>query len=77
MYFVMNCLSCESAMDKKLPEFLKGEPLPKGYYDATNPYEDPSKSDVNLRELSRYARECGKRIVDLTKEEVGMFRTKP
>lgn len=61
-------------MSGKLPKFLEGEALPCGYFDPPNPYDNAPKCDVNLLELSRYARKCGKRLVDLTKEEVDMFR---
>lgn len=61
-------------MSGKLPKFLEGEPLPKGYYSPPNPYDDAPKCNVNLLELSRYARRCGKPLVELTKEEVNKFR---
>lgn len=62
-------------MNGKLPKFLEGESLPQGYYEPLNPYEDMPKYNVNLLELSRYARRCGKSLIDLTKEEVDMFRS--
>ena len=62
-------------MSGKVPKFLEGEVLPKGYFEPLNPYEDAPGCNVNLLELSRYARKCGKALVELTKEEVGMFKT--
>ena len=49
--------------------------LPKGYFEPFNPYEDAPGCNVNLLELSRYARKCGKEFVELKKEEVKMFQT--
>ena len=62
-------------MSGKIPKFLEGEVLPKGYFEPLNPYEDVPTCNVNLLELSRYARKCGKALVELTKEEVKMFQT--
>ena len=58
----------------KIPKFLEDETLPKGYLNPPNPYEEAPKCNVNLLELSRYARRYGKSLVELTKEEVNMFR---
>ncbi len=55
------------------PKFLEGEPLPAGYLEPPNPYVDPPTRKVDIGALARYARENGKRIVDLTKEEVALF----
>lgn len=64
-------------MSGQIPKFLDGEKLPGGYFDTPDPYVDYTpKSPVNLLELSRYARQQGKALVDLTKEEVAMFLNK-
>lgn len=55
------------------PKFLENEVLPPSYNETPNPYEDAPSCNVNLLELSRYARKTGKRLVDLTKEEVQQF----
>ena len=55
------------------PKFLEGEPLPKGYLEPPDPYADPPTRRVRLGPLAKYARENGKQIVDLTKEEVAQF----
>ena len=57
----------------KIPKFLEGEPLPKGYFEAPNPYSEPPTRKVKLGELVKYARENEKKVFDLTKEEVSMF----
>jgi hypothetical protein len=57
----------------KIPKFLEGEPLPKGYFEAPNPYAAPPTRKVKLGELVKYARDNGKKVFDLTKEEVSMF----
>ena len=55
------------------PKFLEGEPLPTGYLEPPNPYVNPPTRKVDIGALAKYARENGKRIVDLTKEEVALF----
>ena len=55
------------------PKFLEGELLPLGYLEPPNPYVNPPTRKVDLGALAKYARENGKRIVDLTKEEVAQF----
>ena len=57
----------------KIPKFLEGEPLPKGYFEVPNPYAGSSTRKVNLGELVKYARDNGEKVFDLTKEEVSMF----
>ena len=58
----------------KIPRFLEGEELPAGYFDPVDPYSDPPKSQYDLKALIQYAREHGKNVVDLSKEEVKPFR---
>ncbi|MDO4803264.1 MAG: hypothetical protein Q4A32_00395 [Lachnospiraceae bacterium] len=58
---------------RPLPRFLKGEPLPAGYYDPPNPYVSAPSCHVNLPALSYYAKKTGKKLTELTKEEVKQF----
>ena len=55
------------------PKFLEKETLDAFYYESQNPYVNAPSCHVNLLELSRYAKKCGKKIVELTKEEVFKF----
>ena len=57
----------------KLPRFLEGEELPKGYYDPPDPYSSPDTGKYNLGAMVRYAQSHGKQVTDLTKEEVKEF----
>ena len=59
------------------PLFLENTTLTQGYYDTPNPYVDAPVCKVNLPELSRYAKSVGKRLEELTKEEVGRFTETP
>ena len=43
-------------MKGEIPKLLENELLPKGYYDEPNPYNSLPERDVNLLELSRYAK---------------------
>ena len=58
---------------RPLPKFLEGEPLPVGYYDPPNPYVSAPSCHVNLPALARYAKKAGKKLTELTKEEVRQF----
>lgn len=55
------------------PKFLEGVELPNSYYETPDPYNNAPSCNVNLLELSRYARKIGKKLVELTKEEVQQF----
>lgn len=48
-------------MSGEMPKFLEGEPLPDGYFAEPNPYTFLPNRDVNLLEISRYARRVGKK----------------
>lgn len=61
-------------MNGEIPKFLEKESLPKNYFDAPNPYAPLPERDVNLLELSRYAKSNKKKLVDLTTEEVEKFK---
>ena len=56
-----------------LPKFLEGQNLPKGYFQPQNPYENVPSCHVDLGALTRYAKEKGKKLFDLKKEEVQKF----
>ena len=58
---------------RKIPDFLKGETLPAGYFDPVNPYVDAPTSNVNFGKLVAYAKAHGKTQWELSKEEVQMF----
>ena len=62
--------------DRRIPPFLEGEPLPKGYFDVPDPYVSAPTRKVNLSELVAYARKNGKSRMELSKEEVAMFVAK-
>lgn len=55
------------------PEFMKKVVLSKSYYETPNLYVNAPSCHVNLLELSKYAREKGKKLADLSKEEVNQF----
>ena len=55
------------------PNFLKSSQLNPSYYEQPNPYVNAPSCHVNLLELSKYAREKGKKLADLSKEEVNQF----
>ena len=44
------------------------------YMAPPNPYRNPPKSKLNRLELSRYARRVGKKIEELTAEEILQFK---
>ena len=56
-----------------MPKFLEGEPVPVGYYKTPDPYVNAPSCHIDLSAMARYARKVGKRIADLTKDEVGQF----
>lgn len=60
-------------MNGMLPKFLDEKDIDEKYYKEPNPYENVASCHVNLLELSRYAKKCGKKVIDLTKEEVEKF----
>ena len=60
-------------MNGTKPVFLENVTLSPSYYEAPNPYKEPPVCNVNLLELSKYSRKAGKKLIDLTKEEVERF----
>lgn len=63
-------------MDSNLPNFLKGKTISQDYYDISDPYKSIPTFNVNLREMAKYTRKNGKKLVDLTAEEVNQFSVK-
>ena len=60
-------------MNGMRPEFIKKAVLSKSYSETPNPYVNAPSCHVNLLELSRYARKKGKKLADLSQEEVNQF----
>ena len=48
------------------PKFMENLVIAPSYYEQPDPY-------VNLLELSRYAKQCGKKLIELTQDEVKRF----
>lgn len=59
-------------MNGTKPKFLTDE-VNTGYYEKPNPYVNAPSCNVNLLELSRYAKRKGKKLSELSKEEVRQF----
>ena len=55
------------------PRFMKKVNVDTQYYKEPDPYVNGPACPVNLLELSRYARKRGKKLADLTQEEVEKF----
>lgn len=60
-------------MNGTKPKFLENSTFNPNYYKRPNPYVNAPSCHINLLELSRYAKKHGKKLIDLTKEEVKMF----
>ena len=60
-------------MNGTKPRFLENEAIAPSYYEQPNPYVNAPFCHVNLLELSRYAKKCGKKLIELTQEEVKRF----
>ena len=58
------------------PTFLIGKQLPQSYFEQPNPYENVPSCNVNLLQLSRYAKEQGKALSQLTENEIEKFAMK-
>ena len=57
-------------MNGTKPRFMKNSEVNQSYYEQPNPYVNAPSCHVNLLELSRYAKRCGKKLVELTQDEV-------
>ena len=60
-------------MNGMQPKFLENQILTQSYFEQPNPYVNAPSCHVNLLELSRYAKRCGKKLVELTQDEVKRF----
>lgn len=60
-------------MNGMKPKFMENRVIAPSYYEQPDPYTNAPSCHVNLLELSRYAKQCGKKLVDLTLEEVKNF----
>ena len=60
----------------RIPEFLEGEQLPRGYFDEPDPYQSHETGKVNLKALGEYVARTGKKSGwELSKEEMRMFES--
>lgn len=59
-------------MNGMKPKFIDKK-MGDSYYVKPDPYVNAPSCNVNLLELSRYAKKCGKKLAELTKEEVEQF----
>lgn len=57
------------------PTFLIGKQLPQSYYEQPSPYKNAPSCNVNLLQLSRYAKKQGKALSQLTENEILMFQS--
>ena len=60
-------------MNGMKPKFMKKSVIDASYYAQPDPYVNAPSCNVNLLELSRYAKKHGKKLVELTQEEVRKF----
>ena len=60
-------------MNGTKPRFMENSVVNQSYYEQPNPYVNVPSCHVNLLELSRYAKKCGKKLAELTQEEVKKF----
>lgn len=60
-------------MNGMKPNFLQNVCVNPGYYETPNPYENAPSCNVDLLALSRYAKEKGKKLIELTQEEIQRF----
>ena len=55
------------------PKFLENVTVQQNYYEKPSPYVTAPSCHVNLLMMSRYARLRGKKLTELTAEEVERF----
>lgn len=61
-------------MNGMKPKFLDGITLQNSYYEQPDPYVNAPSCNINLLELSRYAKRVGKKLIELSQEEVKQFK---
>ncbi len=54
-------------------KFWEGRTPSPEYYAPVDPYEKQPECKYDLRELTRFARKVGKRITELTYDEIAQF----
>ena len=59
-------------MNGMKPDFLD-TPVDETYYKTPDPYVNAPSCNINLLALSRYAKKQGKKLMELTKEEIQRF----
>lgn len=59
-------------MNGMKPDFLD-TPVDENYYKTPDPYVNAPSCNINLLALSRYAKKQGKKLMELTKEEIQRF----
>ena len=69
--------SIDGEWQVKPVRYWEGRTPPDSYYASVSPYDPPPQWHIDLGALSRYARQMGKDIIDLTYDEVHQFETKP
>ena len=60
-------------MNGTKPKFGEDTNPENTYYEKPDPYKNAPSCNVNLLELSRYAKRAGKKLVELTREEIQKF----
>ena len=60
-------------MKEVKPNFYKEVQLTSSYYKQPNLYVNAPSCNVNLLEMSRYAKKSGKRLIYLSSAEVNRF----
>ena len=60
-------------MKETKTNFLKDVYVNSDYYKTPTPYVNAPSCNVDFLELSRYAKRVGKKLVELTQEEVKQF----
>ena len=64
-------------MNGTKPRFIQKSKLNPSYYKQPDPYVSAPSCHVNLLELSRYAKKQGKKLFELTQEEIKKFSSRP
>lgn len=55
------------------PKFMENIPLHPDYFEVPNPYINAPSCYIDLRKMSNYAKQSGKKLTDLTAEEIRKF----
>ena len=63
-------------MNGTKPKFMENQIPAQSYFEQPNPYVNAPSCHVNLLELSRYAMRCGKKLVELTQDEVKSLQSR-